>query len=112
MDRRLPGGIVVDAGEQELTTPKGRKLTAHAQESLKRHGFDEPFNQVDEVIDNATRVSTQADGGQVHIRRVGQRGRKYDIVIEGDEGIVTGLRNLSKHELDNLGKNYGFNPNP
>lgn len=31
--------------------------------------------------------------------------------IVGDEGIVTGMRNLSRQELDNLGRRYGFNPN-
>ena len=79
---------------------------------MLRHGFKEPFALVDDVIDNATRVTTQSDGAAVHIQRVGSRGKKYNLVIEGDEGIVTGLRSLSRHELENLGKNYGFDPNP
>ncbi len=94
------------------STPGGRKLTQHAKESLKRHGFREPFADADDIIDNATRTTTQADGATVHIQRGGSRGRRYNIVIVGDEGIVTGLRNLTRHELENLGKNHGFDPNP
>ncbi|HYT93730.1 MAG TPA: hypothetical protein VEL76_33735 [Gemmataceae bacterium] len=102
----------MDDASDVSTTPKGRKLTEHAKESLRRHGFNEPFALVDDVIDNATRTTTQADGATVYIQRSGGRGKKYNVVIEGEEGIVTGLRNLSKHELDNLGKNYGFDPHP
>jgi filamentous hemagglutinin len=94
------------------TTPAGRRLTEHARESLRRHGFKEPFGQVDDIMDHPTRTTTQADGATVYIQRAGPRGRKYNIVIEGDEGVVTGMRDLSKHELDNLGRRYGFNPHP
>jgi hypothetical protein len=93
-------------------TPQGRPLTDHAKDSLRRHGFKEPFDQVDEIVDQATRVTTQADGATVYIQRAGTRSKRYNVIIEGVEGIVTGLRNLTKHELENLGKNYGFQPNP
>jgi filamentous hemagglutinin len=101
-----------NGGSQITATPKGRKLTEHAKESLPRHGFKEPFAQVDDIIDNPTRVTKQADGATVYIQRAGPRGRKYNVVIEGDEGIVTGLRNLGTRQLQNLGKNNGFDPNP
>ena len=92
------------------TTPGGRTLTEHARESLRRHGFPEPFPLVDEVIDHATHVATQADGATVYIQRAGRRGRSYHIVIEGEGGIVSGMLNLTRHELNNLGRNYGFEP--
>jgi hypothetical protein len=44
------------------TTPKGRRLTGHARESLVRHGFQAPFDTVDAMIEQATHVTTQADG--------------------------------------------------
>jgi hypothetical protein len=28
------------------------------------------------------------------------------------DGIVTGMRNLTRHELNQLGRNYGFVPHP
>ena len=34
------------------------------------------------------------------------------MVIEGVDGIVTGLRNLTRHEINQLGRNYGFAPHP
>ena len=94
------------------TTPKGRRLTGHAHESLIRHGFQEPFDTVDAIIEQATHVTTQADGAIVYIQRAGRRGRSYHMVIEGADGIVTGMRNLTRHELNNLGRNYGFAPYP
>lgn len=94
-------------------TPGGRNLTGHAEESLSRHGFKKPFDQVDDVIDNASRTTTQADGGQVYIQRTGGRQRAYNVVVTNQRGdIVTGMRNLSPRELRNLGDNYGFDPNP
>ena len=91
-------------------TPKGRRLTEHARQSLVRHGFQEPFDGVDDIIDHATRMTTQTDGATVYIQRVGRRGRRYNIVIEGADGIITGMLNLTRHELNNLGQNYGFDP--
>ncbi len=81
-------------------------------ESLPRHGFSEPFGLVDEIIENYTRRTKQGDGATVYIQRSGVRRRLYNIVIMGDQGIVTGMRNLTRQELENLGRRYGFNPNP
>ena len=100
------------------TTPAGRILTEHSKESLVRHGYREPFADVDRVIDNANRVRRQLyDNAAVYIQRVGGRNRKYDVVIVNDndpsgEVIITGLRNLTPRELQNLGRNNGFDPNP
>lgn len=94
-------------------TPGGRKLSGHAEESLRRHGFREPFGQVDDIIENASRTTSQADGATVYIERAAGRGRTYNIAIVNElNEIVTAMRNLSSHELNNLGRNYGFNPNP
>ena len=104
-------------------TPKGRRLSTHAaRDSMQRHGFRE-LSEVDDVIDNATRITTQSvhfvhqrlrlmDGATVYIQRVGRRRRTYNAVIVGDRGIVTGLREISPGELKRLGRNYGFDPNP
>lgn len=94
------------------TTPQGRRLTEHACESLMRHGLREPFEVVDDIIDHATRITTQTDGATVYIQRTGRRGRNYNIVVEGENGIITGMLNLTRHELHNLGRNYGFDPHP
>ena len=93
-----------------LTTPKGRKLTKHSQESLRRHGFKKPWDKVDAIIDDATRIVTQADGATVYIKRAAGRGRRYDFVITDDEGIVTGMLGKTRHEMNNLARNYGWEP--
>jgi filamentous hemagglutinin len=95
------------------STPGGRPLTRHAQESLRRHGFREPFDQVDDIIENFTRKTTQADGATVYIQRSNSGGRKYNLAILNEKGgVVTAMRNLNPHELRNLARNHGFNPNP
>lgn len=94
------------------TTPMGRTLTQHAQQSLLRHGLREPFDLVDDIIERPTRVTKQADGATVYIQRNTGRLRTYNLVILGEQGIVTGMRNLTPQELKNLEQNYGFNPNP
>lgn len=91
-----------------LTTPKGRKLTEHAKESLLRHGFREPFDLIDYIIDNPTHVVIQADGSRVYIQRASEKKRSYNLVIEGEEGIVTAMRNKIPQELKNLARNYGW----
>jgi filamentous hemagglutinin len=95
-------------GQRSDTTPKGRRLTEHARESLMRHGFREPFDVVDDIIDYAMRITTQTDGATVYIQRAGRRGRNYDIVVKGEDGIITSMLNLTRHKMNNLGRNYGF----
>lgn len=110
--RTAPSGV--SAGSTSpASTPGGRKLTKHAQESLKRHKFKEPYSEVDNIIDNASRTTSQADGGTVYLQKAAGRGRKYNLAIVNErEEVVTAMRNLSPLELKNLGRNYGFNPNP
>ena len=65
---------------------------------------------MDDIIENATHVATQADGARVYIQRTRGRGGSFHIVVESDDRIVTGLVNLTRRELTNLGRNYGFDP--
>ena len=93
-------------------TAKGRRLSTHAAiNSLRRHGFRD-LSEVDDVIDNPTRVTTQRDGATVYIQKVIGRQRRYNLVIVGDRGIVTGMKNLRPDALRGLGRNHGFDPNP
>lgn len=106
-------GANTGGGGSGATTPGGVGLTTHAQESLIRHGFKEPFYQVDEIIGNPSRTRIQDDGGTVYIQRSGGRNRTYNVIIVGENGqVVTGLRNISPNELIRLGENYGFDPHP
>ena len=33
---------------------------------------------------------------------------KYNVIVEGDRGIITALKNISKKSLDRLTKNYNW----
>jgi hypothetical protein len=92
----------------DVCTAAGRKLTEHAQESLIRHGFRKPFNDVDNVVDNAKWILKQPDGGSVYLLKESGRGRLYSMVVDGSTGIVTAMKNLTPKELSNLARNYGF----
>jgi len=93
-------------------TPGGLKITGHARESLLRHGFREPFDKVDDIIANYSRKRIQRDGATVYIQKAKGSGQRYNIATVGDEGLVTAMQNLSRHELQNLGRNHGYDPSP
>ena len=99
-------GLVVH--NNEICTLASRKLTEHAKESLVRHGFSPPFDDVDKVIDGAKWLVKQSDGGAVSIVKQKGRGKLYSIVVEGSQGITTAMKNLTPRELSNLAHNYGF----
>ena len=48
----------------------------------------------------------QADGASVRILQ-NSTGR-FDVVVEGERGIITTFKNLSQKSLSNLAKNYGW----
>ena len=105
--RSLVGPSAGAAGNS-TTTPAGRFLTEHAIESLERHGFRR-LSEVDEIIETATYQVRQADGAEVFLRKVG-RGRRatFDLVVEGTEGIVTGMQGLTRRALRSIGRNNGW----
>ncbi|SFD53728.1 polymorphic toxin-type HINT domain-containing protein [Pseudoalteromonas denitrificans] len=91
-----------------LATPSGIKLSGHAFESLKRHGFKN-LNQVEGILKNATQKITQKDGATVFIQKIGKGGKaRYNLIVQGEAGIVTGMRNFTKKELTNMGRNQGW----
>lgn len=82
-------------------TPGGRRLTRHAARRLSERQVD-----ADAVIDDFSHRFLQEDGADVFVRR--QSANHYDIVIVDDESIVTVLAGVTKHELRNLARNYGW----
>jgi hypothetical protein len=88
-------------------TPGGRKLTNHAgNDSLNRHKMSP--EKVDDVIDNSTLKMEQRNGATVHIKQEGKG--VWSFVIEGQEGIVTAMPNVSKQTLDGFAERYGWEP--
>lgn len=52
----------------------------------------------------------QADGATVRIHQ-NELGR-FNVVVEGERGIITTFENLSQKSLDRLAKNYGWKERP
>ena len=81
----------------------GSKATKHGNERLKERGFSE--NDISNTK-NTSNVKTQNDGAKVYIKEVSHG--KYNVIVEGDRGIITALKNINKKALDRLTKNYNW----
>ena len=57
------------------------------------------------MIANATRSGIQRDGARVFVQEVEGR---FNVVVQGERGVVTSLRNISEKAMGRLAKNYGW----
>jgi len=88
-------------------TPEGRPLSKHASYySLGKHGVS--LQMVDYVIDNYSWKVMQSDGATVYIMKQKGNGRRYSMVVYGDDGVVTALKDKMPNELENLSENHGW----
>ena len=80
--------------------------TVHgAQRLADRAGLG--IEGVRDVVANATRQLVQKHGADVFIKQVNGR---INVVVQGERGVITTFKNLSQRKLDNLAKNYGWEP--
>ena len=63
-------------------------------------------NRRPQTVKNTSNVKTQSDGAKVYIKEISPG--KYNVIVEGDRGIITALKNISKKSLDRLTKNYNW----
>lgn len=63
-----------------------------------------------DATNNATHVISQRDGAIVYVQKIDRK--KFNIVIDGEEGIVSGMMNFSRSELEKLAKNNGWESLP
>ena len=82
---------------------KGSKATKHGSERLKERGFSR--NDISNTK-STSNVKTQSDGAKVYIKEISPG--KYNVIVEGNRGIITALKNISKKSLDRLTKNYNW----
>ena len=78
--------------------------TVHGAESLMSRGFTP--SEISGVKLSPTNIMTQSDGASVYIKDIGNG--KFNVIVEGDNGVVTALKNIGQNSLDRLGKNYGW----
>lgn len=97
------------ASDSLLAARGGVRTTAHGAERIAGQGATRG-GVLSEAGVNAVRhggrVMTQADGATVRILQ-NEAGR-FNVVIEGERGIITTFENLSQKSLDRLGGNYGW----
>ncbi len=102
-------GQSVGSALNKSATPSGRPLSNHAAfDSLERHGFTS-LQQVDDIISNATHRISQADGATAFVQKIGRGSRaRFNIIVEGEEGVVTGMLKFTKQEVRNMARNQGW----
>jgi RHS repeat-associated protein len=61
----------------------------------------------EEVAETKTgRIMTQADGAKVYVKEI--RPGRFNVIVEGERGIITGMKNLDQRAIANLARNYGW----
>ncbi|MBI6865584.1 DUF4258 domain-containing protein [Lysinibacillus fusiformis] len=77
--------------------------TKHGAERLIERGFTP--KDISALKLRPDIIKTQSDGAQVFIKQVNG---KYNVIVEGDNGVITSLKNISENSLNRLSDNYGW----
>ena len=92
-------------GKHNTPTSKGivesNPATQHGTQRLTERGFTP--NDIS-LTKSTNIIKAQADGAKVYIKDIG--GGRFNVIVEGDRGIITALKNISQKSLDRLSKNY------
>ena len=88
--------------ETVAKNPTSAKATVHGVERLQEGKF------TDDVLASvkAGYVTRQADGATVYVRK--NAADRFDLVVEGDKGIITAHRDWPQKSVDGLARNYGW----
>ena len=90
-------------GKGNFKNTQGAKTTIHGSDRMKERGFTAQ-DRMDTKAGGI--VKTQSDGARVYIKEVGPG--KFNVLVEGNSGPITVLKNISKKALDRLARNYGW----
>ena len=77
--------------------------TKHGAERLIERGFTP--KDISDLKLRPDIIKTQSDGAQVFIKQVNG---KYNVIVEGDNGVITSLKNISENSLNRLSGNYDW----
>jgi len=78
------------------------KSTAHGTDRLAGRGF----TAEDVALTKTGRVLEQDDGATVYVKETAPG--RYNVIVEGDRGVVTALKNIRRKAVDRLATNYGW----
>jgi len=91
------GGPVQGGGSAQ-----GSGSTAHGAERLAQRGF----TPEDVARVRGGQQYTQRDGATAYVKETVEG--RYDVIVQGERGIVTALRNIRRSAVDRLARNYGW----
>ncbi|VBB09344.1 pectin lyase fold/virulence factor [Lucifera butyrica] len=80
------------------------RTTEHGVVRLLGRGFTP--EEISDIKLSPDKIMTQADGANVFIKSFSDG--KYSVIVEGENGVVTALRNISEKSLNRLANNYGW----
>ena len=78
-------------------------MTKHGAERLIERGFTS--KDISDLKLNPDIIKTQVGGAQVFIKRING---KDNVIVEGNNGIITSLKNISGKSINRLSDNYGW----
>lgn len=81
----------------------GELLTSgHGAQRLAGCGFDDIEIA---IARSSSSVYEQGDGAMAHVARLGA---SYHVVVVGERGVVTGMKDVTEQGLGDLARNYGW----
>ena len=81
---------------------EGLAATAHGAEQLAERGF----SGSDIALTKSGSVLTQSDGATVYLKEISSG--RFNVIVEGQRGIVTALKNIPQGAVNRLAQNYGW----
>ncbi|HEV3319323.1 MAG TPA: DUF6531 domain-containing protein [Solirubrobacteraceae bacterium] len=93
------------AGEESAAAEgaeEGLAATAHGAEQLAERGF----SGSDIALTKSGEVLTQSDGATVYLKETSSG--RFNVIVEGQRGVVTALKNIPQGAVNRLAQNYGW----
>jgi hypothetical protein len=106
----MGGGALGFAAEDVAGTDVGA-TTAHGAERIAGAGATRGgVLSTEQILSvrSAGEVWSHADGATVRILQ--NSAGRYNIVVDGERGLITTFSNLSQKSFDRLANNYGWTP--
>jgi len=96
--QRLKDSLAIEEIQSVVAT------TEHGAIRLIQRGFTP--QEISTLKLSPDKIMRQGDGAQVFIKNIGEG--KYNVIVEGENGVVTALKNIGQNSLARLAKNYNW----
>ena len=94
------------AGAFRIASARAAQTTLHGAQRLAERGFTQEIV----ALTRTGRVLRQADGATVYLKEVAPG--RFNVLIVGNRGVITGMRNLPTSAVDRLARNYRWEGHP